>query len=441
MKDVYTHIKIEHRRTIECELNRKRSLSAIADKIGFDVTSVRREILRNRRFDGPSTLKKRDKNDCAHLKGCKVMGLCGDGCDSRLCRLCGRRCDPYCSRYRPRECKRTGKAPFVCNGCSRYASCILPRYRYSAEAAEALASRRAIESRQGVDLTPEEMDLLVESVREGLAVGQSVHHIFQTRELPCSERSFYRYVEREQVPIMSIELAKKVRYEKRARRDEEARIHRSGFYQGRTYDDLLAIPEDERGWVTEVDTVCGRVRERKRILSLHREDVRFQTCLLLPSKTTLSVVRALDWLEACCEDPKTRENRFSELFGLMLFDRGSEFDAIEEMERSSIDPDKKRCACYFADPSRPDQKGAAEKNHVELRKILPKGTSFEGLDPHVLAEICSHVNSSVRRGCGNAAPFDLARLVFPPHLFENLGLRRVLPEEVIAAPNILYRPE
>ena len=78
---------------------------------------------------------------------------------------------------------------------------------------------------------------------------------------------------------------------------------------------------------------------------------------------------------------------------------------------------------------------------MELRKILPKGTSFEGLDPHVLAEICSHVNSTVRRGCGDAAPFDLAALMFPPYLFENLGLRRVPPEDVIAAPNILYRPE
>ncbi len=441
MKDAYTHIKLEHRRIIECELNGKRRLSAIAERIGFDVSTVRREILRNRRFDGPSTLKKRDKNDCARLKTCKVTGLCENGCVTRLCRLCGRRCHPFCRRYVPRECDRTGRSPFVCNGCSRYPSCILPRYRYSAESADALARRRAVESRQGIDLTPEEMDLLVESVREGLALGQSVHHIFQTNDLPCSERSFYRYVEDEKVPVLSIELAKKVRYKKRARKEREAGIHGAGFYLGRTYDDFLAIPEGERDWVTEVDTVCGRVRERKCILSLHRKDVHFQIYLLLPDKTKLSVVRALDWLEACCEDPDTHENRFSELFGLMLFDRGCEFDAIEEMEGSSRDRAEKRCACYFADPSRPDQKGAAEKNHVELRKILPKGTSFEGLDAHVLAEICSHVNSSVRRGCGDAAPFDLAELMFPKYLFENLGLRRIAPESVVCAPNILYRPE
>lgn len=441
MKDGYTHITLEDRNVIECDLNNKRSLSAIAKRIGRDVSTVRREILRNRRFDGKSTLKKRDKNDCARLKTCKVRALCRDGCHVRLCRLCGKACHAYCDEYVPRECDRTARAPFVCNGCFRYSSCILPRYKYSARSADELARRRAIESRQGIDLTREEMELLVATVKEGLALGQSIHHIFETNELPCSERSFYRYVENEQVPILSIELAKKVRYKKRKRRKDEDEAHESGFYLGRTYDDMLAIPAEERDWITEVDTVCGKLRDSKCILTLHRKDIHFQIYLLLPDKTKRSVVSALDWLEACCTDPDTGEDRFPELFGLMLLDRGCEFDAIEEMEGSKDDRGKKRCACYFADPSRPDQKGAAEKNHVELRKILPKGTSFDGLDAATLAEICCHVNSTVRRGCGNATPFDLAALMFPKYLFENLGLRRVPAKDVIAAPNILYRPE
>ena len=77
----------------------------------------------------------------------------------------------------------------------------------------------------------------------------------------------------------------------------------------------------------------------------------------------------------------------------------------------------------FADPSRPDQKGGCEKNHVELRKILPKGTSFDGLDPSTLAEICSHMNSSVRKGCGDVSPMQLAQLVFPKAILDNLGLK------------------
>ena len=55
------------------------------------------------------------------------------------------------------------------------------------------------------------------------------------------------------------------------------------------------------------------------------------------------------------------------------------------------------------------------------------------------SEICSHVNSTVRKGCGNATPFALARMVFPQELFDNLGLREVPPQDVIGVPNILYR--
>lgn len=438
-KDAYKHMGIEQRRAIECGLNNKKSLSEISRQIGFDVSSVRREILRNRREDGASGSRNRDENDCAHLKSCAVRGLCGNGCDRRLCRCCELPCQVMgCPLYAARTCRTVERAPFACNACGRYGACTLPRFKYSAENADATARRRARESREGVDLTEEEMDALVGTVRDGIVKGQSIHHIFETSELPCSERSFYRYVEDEKVPVLSIELAKKVKYKKRRRK---ASSHPNGFYEGREYDDFLELADEERACATEVDTVLGKRSDSKCILSLHRVDLHFQLYLLLQARTKEEVVKAMDWLEACCEDPSTGENCFDELFGLMLPDRGSEFDDIEGMERSASNPGRKRACCYFADPSRPDQKGACEKNHVELRKILPKGTSLDAMDAATLSDICSHVNSSVRKGCGNASPFMLAQLVFPRHLLENLGLRPIPPKDVIGAPGFLYRPD
>ena len=439
-KNSYKHISIEHRRAIETGLNNRDTLSGIARSIGFDVSTVRREILRNRRHDGPTHSVNRDKNDCANLKSCAVRGLCQDGCDRRLCRCCHLPCHAIgCKLYMPRTCPTVEKAPFSCNACHRYNACTLDRHRYSAESADAQARRRASESREGVDMTAQEMDVLVETVRDGIAKGQSIHHIFEANDLPCSERSFYRHVENEDVPILAIELAKKVKYKKRKHTKKQS--HESGFYEGHEYEDFIELPADERACVTEVDTVLGRRGNSKCILSLHRADLHFQIYLLLQAKTKEETVKALDWLEACCEDSKTGENCFKDLFGLMLLDRGCEFDDIEGMERSVTNPSEKRCATYFADPSRPDQKGHCEKNHVELRKILPKGTSLEALNPATLAEICSHVNSSVRKGCGNASPFALAQLVLPAYLLENLGLQPIPPKEVIGAPNILYRPD
>jgi IS30 family transposase len=322
------------------------------------------------------------------------------------------------------------KAPFVCNSCDHFGRCTINRYRYSAESAQAQSNRRSTEARYGIDLTEEEMGILVDTVRTGLAKGQSIHHIFEAYELPCSERSFYRHVENQSIPILSIDLAKKVKYKKRKRKKEF--VHGTGFFVGHEYDDYMELPEEERAIATEVDTVWGKKGDHKCILSLHRVDLHFQIYLLLQSRTMEEVVRAFDWLEMCCE------GRFSEFFGLMLLDRGSEFDDISGMERS-CESDRKRCAAYFADPNRPDQKGSCEKNHVELRKVLPKGTSLQNMDAFTLANICSHVNSSIRKGCGNASPMQIAMLCLPQSLFDNLGLSLIPPKDVVSAPNILYR--
>jgi IS30 family transposase len=275
------------------------------------------------------------------------------------------------------------------------------------------------------------MDFLIKRMRRGLVLGQSVHHVFATEDMPCSERTFYRYVENEDVPILSIELAKKVKYKKR--HHAKRLSHKSGYYAGHEYEDYLALCEQDRSVTTEVDTFWGKASDHKCILTLHRIDLHFQIHLLLKERTKECVIMALDWLEMCCE------GRFSEFFGLLLLDRGSEFDDIAGIERSCLG-EGTRTAAYYTDSSRPDQKGHAEKNHVEIRKILPKGTTFEGLDAYVLAEISSHVNSSVRKGCGDTSPMQLAQLIMPKSLLDNLGLRLILPKDVIGAPGILYRP-
>ena len=432
-KGRFKHFDASQRRRLEAGLNAGDSLSEIARRLGVATSTVSREVKRNRRCDGPSRKASRDKNDCAFLKTktCKHRNLCDiKGC-GRLCRVCPRPCERYCPDYVPRICNRIEKAPFVCNSCGHYATCPLGRWLYSAETAQKAFAERASDARSGIDLSPEEVDDLVAKVKAGRALGQSVHHIVATEEMPCSERTFYRYVDEGRIPVIPLELAKKVRYRGRKRKKAGEASHEPGFYRGCEYADFMELPPEERARATEVDTVVGRRGEKKCILSLHRVDLRFQLYLLLPEKTAACVVRALDHLEMCCE------GGFSEFFGLMLFDRGSEFDSIEAMESSCMFSGK-RASAYFADPSRPDQKGGCEKNHVELRKVIPKGTSLERMDAMTLAEICCHVNSTVRKGCGDASPMQLAELVFPKEMMDNLGLRLIPPRDVISAPGILY---
>ena len=100
-----------------------------------------------------------------------------------------------------------------------------------------------------------------------------------------------------------------------------------------------------------------------------------------------------------------------------------------------------RCSACFTDPMRDDQKGACEKNHVELRKVIPKGTSIDGggLDPWIMGGICSHANSSLRLSIGDASPAALAEARLPSGPLEGLGARRGPPAEVETRPGLVDR--
>lgn len=424
----YTHITFEMRVSIESYVVEGRTIAHMARELGVDATSISRELKRNRRSDGRSS-NPSCRNDCAKRKTCTLRRACDPDCNRR-CATCARRChEGGCPGYEREWCRRTHRAPYVCNGCARRPTCPLERWTYSAKAAQAKADSRLVESREGLDMTGHEMAFLAGAVKAGLEKGQSVHHIFASRDdLPCSERSFYRHVENEDIDVRKMDLRKKVKYRKRSKR--KASRHEADFYAGREHSDYMELPEDERAKTVQMDCVEGAEGDEQALLTLHFVTLRFQIYILLGKKDSAHVVAALDWLEGLCG-----KRMFEKLFGLILADRGSEFDDISGIEKGG------RCSVYYTDPQRPDQKGGCEKNHVELRKIVPKGTSIDGLglDAWVVAGICSHANSSLRLAIGNASPMALAKAALPASLLEGLGLELVPPDEVETRPELVDR--
>ena len=439
-KNKYKQLTFESRKLIERYLDEGKSFSRIALDLDVSPSTVHREVKRNKRFEGVSKSRSAEANDCAHSKRCRNKYLCTTSfvpthkCSKRLCKRCDiHDCIDLCESYEKRVCKTTSTSPLVCNSCAHFSRCKLERYRYCAKSAQVSTRERNSLSRQGFDLSEAEVKYLVRVVREGFKKGQSVHHIFCSNEMPCSERTFYRLVENQSIPIIGIELAKKKKYKVR-KSAKRSPLRQKGFYKGREYKDFLDLPLSKRSVVTEVDTIWGTKRDTKCILSLHRVDLHFQIYLLLSVRSADEVVKALDWLEMCAGV------RFAEFFGLLLADRGSEFDKYADIERSLFCPHVQRTSIYYADPSRPSQRGSGEKNHVEFRKVVPKGTSLENMTPSVLAEITSHVNSTIRLGCGDTTPMQLAQMCLPRELLESLGLSLISPNEVISAPGILYKP-
>ena len=181
----------------------------------------------------------------------------------------------------------------------------------------------------------------------------------------------------------------------------------------------------------EMDCVVGRRGEAQAILTLLFRRFRFQLMLFLPKRNQEEVGKALDMVERLIG---LRE--FKRLFGVILTDRGSEFLDYGAIEKSCTSRGS-RCRVYYCDPMKSGQKGSCEKNHVELRKVIPKGSSFAKLTPAKLSVVCSHVNSYGRPQFGGASPLQLASQVVPAELLDGLSIGLVPVEEVMMRPGLI----
>lgn len=88
------------------------------------------------------------------------------------------------------------------------------------------------------------------------------------------------------------------------------------------------------------------------------------------------------------------KDSFQRLFPVILTDNGSEFSNPQALE--SADDSTKRTSIVYCDPSSPFQKGNVEKNHGFIRRILPKGRSFDDLTQADILLMMNHINSYSR---------------------------------------------
>ena len=424
------HLDRMDRDFIEMALKEGMSFRDMARHLCVSPTTIGKEIERNRTFvtSGKSMSLSRK---CARAKSCSVTALCADACSNprggrcASCRMVG--CINLCRDFQPRTCERLTHAPFVCEGCKEKGSCVLDHACYLAASAQRSCERRARESRLGIDCPAADLEHMVVKVRKLLAQGQSIQAIWMTHEdeFPVGERTFYNYMHLGVMGMTLLELRDSVQRRPRKKADARQTLPKAHF-NGRTYADWCALDEEQKLSTVEMDCVEGRAKDTQVILSLHFKRYSFQLYVLLPDHTAASVVAAIDAIELYCE------GRFPDVFGVILTDRGHEFTDFAGIERGG------RCRVFYCDPMEPGQKASCERNHVELRKILPKKVSdFDALSPWDVAEVCSHVNSYPRASLGGATPIALASQVLPKSLLESLGIRQVPPDDVVLRPSVL----
>jgi len=427
------HMTMDNRVAIEKGLDTKLSLRSIAIQLGKDPTTIAKEIKKHRTFQEHNHYNE-PKNKCVHALSCKKKNICGlfaPVC-KRACRLCNH-CNSHCPDFTPRSyhCDKLDKAPFVCNGCERKAACRLDKAFYRATTAHRQYKTVLVESRAGINISPENLTYLDALVTPLIKQGQSPYMILQTHpELTLSEKTLYNYIDSGALSVRNLDLPKKVKYKVRA---DNSSSSSSEVFEGRTYKDYQSFMKeypDTR--VTEMDTVVGCEGSTKVLLTLHFSGCSFMMAYLLENKEAAGVKAVLDRIE---EAAGTYE--FATAFSVILTDRGGEFkipDALECGKDNII-----RTSVYYCDPMCSWQKPHCEKNHEYIRKICPKGTSFDDYTQKDIDLMMSHINSSVRESLGGLTPFALAKLTLPKEVLDCFGLTEIPPDKVILTPELLKK--
>lgn len=130
-----------------------------------------------------------------------------------------------------------------------------------------------------------------------------------------------------------------------------------------------------------------------------------------------------------------RPDRFMEIFPVLLGDNGSEFSnpLSLEMDREN----NQRTRVFYCDPSSPYQKGAAENNHEFIRRVLPKGSSFDELTQADVDLMMNHINSYTRANLGNRSPYEMFCFFYGQEILDVLGAKFICPNDIILRPELL----
>lgn len=433
------HLMKEDRDIIEAGIINGSSARTIARSIGVSASTITREVKTNRTIREKKAARKAKLSvRCINYKKCQISGSACQRCSTKLttCKHCKTyNCIDSCTGFIRAMCVEALSWPYVClRNCPKRGYCTYPKCSYVASDADSNYRVRLTKSREGIDLTPEELDGLKAIIVPLVRQGQSFEAIWAThaKELPIGVRTAYNYQEAGLLGMADLDLPRKVRMKKRKRKTEtsSSRIDRTG----RTYADFCALPLEEQVRVVQGDSILGYQENLHDLLSLHIVSRAFQIYLLKEHSSPKATVDALDAMERLLESREA----FEAVFGIMLFDRGTEFDDWEGMERSCLEPGLARCHVYYCDPIQTNQKSQAERNHEQLRRILPKGRSdFDLLSTWDVAVCTSHVNSYPSARRGGRCPFELLGGLLPDTMLNSLGIERLAPDEVILKPYLI----
>jgi IS30 family transposase len=425
------HLTDEERLLIENWLKARISIKAIARNLEKSASTVSREI-RKHSLDTDKYAQYRVHNRCEKRSNCNARYLCADNMDcTRKCSACNR-CNKICPDYQEQICFKLFDPPYVCNGCIEESQCVLRKKYYFHKKAHEAYRETLIESRAGANITEDELLSLDGFVSPLIMRGQSVHHIsaHNSDQLTVSEKTLYRYVDGGLLKARNIDMPRVCRIKPRKTKPIEKKID-SGCRIGRTYAEYKAFVERSDFHAVEMDSVVGRVGG-KALLTLMFKSCDFMLAFLRDRNTSQSVIDVFDNLYS-----RLGMDSFKSLFPVLLGDNGSEFSNPKAIEYdvSGI----KRTNIFYCDPNASYQKPNVELNHEFIRRILPKGASFDNLRQQDVNLVMSHINSYSREKWGDKSPLEMFGFLYGYDVLDKLDLKRIPPNEILLKPSLLLK--
>ena len=425
------HLNEEDRNRLERYLGKDLSFRSIAESLGKNPSTISREI-RNHRISSRKVSESCVLNDCQERSTCKIKGLCRKlpaGCKGKCseCRLVS--CNELCRMFTAEECPRLVGVPYVCNGCRRERQCTLTKWYYVAGVAQKRYLRILKESREGVNMTEEELHEISDVVYRGTRKGQSIHHIIKSNPdlFPVCEKTVYNLVEARAIRTKRHDLPMACRRKKRKSKAVEHKVD-SKCRLGRSYDDFLAFRKVNPDIpVVEMDSVVGTPGP-KILLTLQFVSCGFMLAFLRPANNAASVIDVFNSLEQ-----NLGLDTFRKLFPVILTDNGSEFSNPLALEFSPTTKER-RSRIFYCNPYSSWEKPHVENNHLNLRKLFPKGTSFNSLSQDHINLAMSHLNSCIRKELNDKTAFDLFELIYGKEVLSKLNVEKVPPRDVDMTP-------
>lgn len=423
------HLTDEERMLIQNWLKAGISIKEIARSLEKSTSTVSREIRKHAK-DVDKFAPYRPHNRCINRTECNNRFLCLEKTDcARKCSTCSK-CNKVCPDYEEQVCHLLFEPPYVCNGCTLESQCVMRKKYYFHKQAHEAYRENLVEARTGANITEEELLRLDELVSPLIMRGQSVHHVtvHNADQLTVSEKTLYRYIDGGLLKARNIDMPRVCRIKPRKTKPVEHKVD-SGCRLGRSYADYLAFVEQGQVQAVEMDSVIGRVGG-KVLLTLMFKNCDFMLAFLRDRNTSQSVIDVFNGLSLCLGAAC-----FKRMFPVLLGDNGSEFSNPKAIE---FDADgNRRTNLFYCDPYSSFQKPNVELNHEFIRKILPKGKSFDGFTQADINRMMSHINSYSRAKLGDKSPLEMFGFLFGWDTIDKLGLWHIEPNEILLKPSLL----